>query len=85
MAPRIGGIPEVVLDGETGVLLREVTPDALAGACIALLTDPARARTLGTAAQERIAAEFSAEQMAAATAVLYGEVLERQRAAGGAS
>ena len=56
----VGGIPEVITDGETGLLVPSGDTAALAAAATALLTDPARRARLGTAAQVRAAEKFSA-------------------------
>jgi starch synthase len=68
---RVGGIPEVVADGRTGLLAPPGDPDALAAALNALITDPDRAAALGRAGRERAVAEFSWAQIAAQTAQLY--------------
>jgi starch synthase len=69
---RVGGIPEVVADGRTGLLASPGDPGALAAALNALIGDPARAAALGRAGRERALAEFSWAQIAAQTAELYG-------------
>lgn len=81
VAPRVGGIPEVVRDGETGVLVDEPTPEALARACVSLLRDPARAAALGAAARTHVAATFSSDATCAATVALYRRVLDGTAAA----
>jgi starch synthase len=74
VASRVGGIPEVVSDGETGLLVPPGDPGALAGAVNALVADPARAQLLGRAGRERAVAEFGWERVARATAELYAEL-----------
>ncbi len=56
----VGGIPEVIADGESGLLTPEGDPSALAAAATALLADHARRARLGTAAQIRAREKFSA-------------------------
>jgi len=73
---RVGGIPEVVADGVTGLLVPPDDPDALAGALNALIGDPERARAMGRAGRERAVAEFSWTAVAAQTADLYAKVIE---------
>ena len=68
---RVGGIPEVVADGATGLLTPPGDPGALAAALNALIADPVRAAELGRAGRERALAEFSWAQIAAQTAELY--------------
>ena len=70
----VGGIPEVVSDGESGLLVRPDDPAALAGALNSLLRDPARAEALGRAGRERAVAEFRWQTVAAQTAELYAEL-----------
>jgi starch synthase len=74
VASAVGGIPEVVSDGETGLLVRPDDPGALAGALSALIADPARASALGRAGRERAVAEFGWPTVAEQTAALYAEL-----------
>jgi alpha-maltose-1-phosphate synthase len=75
VASRVGGIPEVVDDGETGLLVPPEDPAALADALNSLLRDPARAAAMGLAGRKRAEAEFSWETVGAQTAALYAELL----------
>jgi glycosyltransferase involved in cell wall biosynthesis len=59
VASRVGGIPEVVRDGETGLLHPPGDADALAHALRTLLERPARRREFGAAGRRRAHAEFS--------------------------
>jgi len=70
----VGGIPEVVSDGETGLLVPPDDPAALAVALNALVGDPARAAAMGRAGRERAVAEFGWQAIAAQTAALYKEL-----------
>ena len=56
---RAGATPEVIADGETGVLVDLEQPDELAGAISSLLADEERRKRMGAAGQQRLAAEFS--------------------------
>ncbi len=67
----VGGIPEVVADGQTGLLVPPGDEAALAGALNALIADPARAAQFGSAGRRRAVAEFSWAAIAAQTASLY--------------
>jgi alpha-maltose-1-phosphate synthase len=71
---RVGGIPEVVDDGVTGLLVPPNDPASLADAMNALLHDPMRAAEMGSAGRERAVAEFSWGAVAAQTAALYAEL-----------
>jgi starch synthase len=74
VASRVGGIPEVVADGQTGLLVPPGDPAALAGAIGALLADEARASQMGRRGRQRADAEFSWAGIAAQTAALYAEL-----------
>jgi glycosyltransferase involved in cell wall biosynthesis len=58
VAPRLEAIPEIVSDGETGVLVPPGDTDALAKALGDLLADPVRARLMGAAGRARVADRF---------------------------
>jgi alpha-maltose-1-phosphate synthase len=77
VASRVGGIPEVVADGQTGLLVPPDDPAALADAINALVRDPVRAAAMGQLGRERAAAEFSWATIAAQTAELYAELANR--------
>ena len=70
-----GGLPEVVVDGETGLLVEPEDPVALARAIRMLLADPDRAARMGAAGRQRVRERFSAERMARETAALYEELM----------
>jgi starch synthase len=74
VASRVGGIPEVVSDGLTGLLVPPDDPAALGEALNALLRDPARALLMGEAGRARAVGEFSWDAVAAQTAELYAEL-----------
>lgn len=71
VATRVSAVPEIVADGETGVLVEPGDATAFAGALDGLLADPQRARTLGAAGSARAHSEFSVSRMADATLALY--------------
>jgi len=70
-----GGIPEVTLDGETGVLAPFGDTVALAGKIEALLRDPARRARLGEAARRRAREQFSAATIIPQYEALYRRVV----------
>jgi glycosyltransferase involved in cell wall biosynthesis len=82
VATRVGGSAEAVVDGETGFLVPARDPRALAGAILALLHDPARARTFGEAGRRRARQRFSLEQMIHETELLYEDLLRSRQASG---
>ena len=81
VASDVGGVHELVVDGETGTLVVPNEPDALAGALRDLLLDPARRQQLGAAGLARARAEFTIERFRSAHLELYRASLsERQTA-----
>jgi glycosyltransferase involved in cell wall biosynthesis len=63
IASRIGGVPEAVEDGKTGLLVPPDRPSEVVAALIALARDPARAKELGCAGRARQQRSFSIEAM----------------------
>jgi glycosyltransferase involved in cell wall biosynthesis len=59
VATRVSAIPELVRDGQTGVLVEENHPAALARALESLISNPARRRALGQAGQARVTESFA--------------------------
>jgi glycosyltransferase involved in cell wall biosynthesis len=57
----VGGLPEIVADGETGMVVPPDDEAALAAAIVELARDPARAGALGAAARQRAVSSFSPE------------------------
>jgi alpha-maltose-1-phosphate synthase len=74
---RTGGIPEVVADGETGLLVPPGEPGPLAAALNALITDPDRAEAMGQAGRKRAVSEFGWAAIAAQTVALYEELVTK--------
>jgi glycosyltransferase involved in cell wall biosynthesis len=74
----VGGNPEVVAAGETGLLVPPQQPAALAAALLALLRDPARARRLGAAGRHRVEVEFDVRRVVASYEALYRALLARR-------
>jgi starch synthase len=72
---RTGGIPEVVADGQTGLLVPPGEPEPLADALNALIREPDRATAMGQAGRKRVVAEFGWAAIAAQTAALYAELV----------
>lgn len=67
----VGGIPEVIEDGKSGLLVGTAQPEALAVRCAALLADPGEREHIKALAKARVAAEFSAQRAADAVSRLY--------------
>lgn len=83
VATRSGGIPEVVRDGETGLLVPPGDAEALAEALSALLTDTDRRRRLGQAAQKHTRERFGVEVHCRRVAELYVELMSATARSGG--
>jgi glycosyltransferase involved in cell wall biosynthesis len=74
LATRVGGLPELVLDGETGFLSEPGDVAALAAAMDVVLANPERARAMGLAAQRHALEVFSFDGMVDAYDQLYREL-----------
>ncbi|HLJ56224.1 MAG TPA: glycosyltransferase family 4 protein [Chthonomonadaceae bacterium] len=70
----VGGIPEVIADGVTGLLI-ERDPCALSAAVISLLSDPFRRMAMGAAGLERVRAHFTADAMTCSMEAMYEDML----------
>src|SRR6266446_139871 len=82
VATRVGGIPEAVEDGATGLLVAPRDPAALARAIGLVLEDRDLARRLGEAGRQRVIQHFGLDDMVRQTEALYVSLLERRRATG---
>lgn len=71
-----GGAAELVVDGETGLIVPAADPEALAGAMFRLLSDPARARALGGRGRARAESEFGADVWVGRLQSLYESLSE---------
>lgn len=78
VASRVGGIPEVVEDGVTGLLVPPGDPSALALALMRLLEEPHTRERMGRAGRERLETHFTAEQIMSTLRTLYAEISTRQ-------
>lgn len=81
VATRVGGIPEVVIDGETGLLVDPDEPHELANAIRRLLLDPALARRMGAAGALRVREHFTEKQMVDAYIDLFIKLTEGEEIA----
>ncbi len=75
VATRVGGNPEVVVDGVSGLLVPPRDPQAMADAVLRLLREPELARRMGEAASRRVEKEFSLPRMVHRMESLYDEML----------
>jgi glycosyltransferase involved in cell wall biosynthesis len=79
VASRVSGIPELVRDGDTGLLVAPDDPGALAAALGRLLADRPLARRLAAAGRELVRREFNSEHSAARLLELFREAIEKRQ------
>lgn len=77
VATAAGGVPEVVVDNLTGLLVPPADAAALANAIATLLADPARGRVMGSAGRERVEVHYNHRLHAQRVEAVYAEVLEK--------
>jgi len=78
VATRVGGTPEVVVDGETGLLVPPGDPAALADAVLRLQRDPEAGRRMGEAGRPRVERIFDVRRMVAEYEALYVDAEMRE-------
>jgi glycosyltransferase involved in cell wall biosynthesis len=74
VASRVGGVPEVVAEGESGLLVSPADPAALAEAIIELLTDSQKRERFARAGRSRVERELSWDSVATETCQVYADV-----------
>lgn len=74
VAARAGGLPEVIEDGRTGLIVPSGDAPALAKAIVTLLTDQQERTQMGSAGRERARTKFSIEENSAANLSLYQDM-----------
>jgi glycosyltransferase involved in cell wall biosynthesis len=79
VATKVGGIPEIVVHGETGILIPPRDTDALAIAIIDLLQNRLKEKDMGEAGRIRAAKRFSIYKMIEKTENLYQELLKEKQ------
>ena len=75
----VGGVPEIVQDGQTGLLVKPDDERALAKAILSLAADPQRCAAMGRAGYERFRERFTLERTAREMLAFYESVLENRR------
>lgn len=78
VATKVGGTPEVVVDGVTGILVPPSNVEALAAAICRVLRDPNLALQFGQQGSKRVQKHFTVERMAQAYAQLYRDLLAKR-------
>ena len=74
----VGGIPEMINDGESGYLVPPKDPQQLAARLVSLLSDPQTARRMGRAGRDRVEAEFDLDRSVAAAQQAIEDVVSGQ-------
>ena len=74
IATAVGGLPSLVHDGESGLLVAAEAPAELAAALVRLRDDPQLRRSLAHAGRARVAREFSADRMREQTLAIFDQV-----------
>jgi glycosyltransferase involved in cell wall biosynthesis len=80
VSTEVSAIPEVVLHGQTGLLVPPDDPGRLAAALLELALEPERAAAMGRAGEARVLEEFGLDRMVEETLALYGQLPGRARA-----
>ncbi len=75
IATSAGGVPEIVEDGSTGLLVPRKDPGALARAITVLLKDPDRRNRMGAAGRERVERHFTIEQQVRTIESIYRQIV----------
>lgn len=75
VATRVGAVPELVIDGQTGILVETDDPEALATGLARLLADPELRSRYGLAGRDRVMEQYSAQRMAAEYIAVYDRAL----------
>lgn len=75
IATNVGGVPEIVKDGETGILINSGSAEQIAKALNALIIDKEMCNRLGAQAQKLVKEQYSIEKMAEAYIKVYRDVL----------
>lgn len=78
VATKVGGIPDVISDGQNGILVAALDSDALAVAILELLNNEEKARQMGEAGKRRVDPEFSVETMVRKIESVYEELIKRK-------
>jgi glycosyltransferase involved in cell wall biosynthesis len=78
IATAVGGTPEVVTDGENGLLIPPRDAGSLAAALERLLTDPAGAQRLGATARAHVREHYSLDRLGREINEIYGELVEKK-------
>jgi glycosyltransferase involved in cell wall biosynthesis len=82
IATAVGGVPDIIEDGTTGVLIPPRNPHAVAAAIRRAVSDGSRGLTMASRAKASVAARFDPLRLVDEVDVTYREVLARKRGTG---
>ncbi|HUE71275.1 MAG TPA: glycosyltransferase [Pirellulaceae bacterium] len=82
VATRVGGLPDLIVDGKTGLLIPPRDPEALASSVLQVLQEKERARRIGLAAQLFVRERFAASRLVGDMDLMYQDLLSRREKAG---
>jgi glycosyltransferase involved in cell wall biosynthesis len=82
VATRTGGVPEIIEDNVTGLLVEVRNPHALAEGILRLIREPALCQQFAKAGRERVLTRFTTQQMVRGTVAVYEQVLAEHRRVG---
>jgi glycosyltransferase involved in cell wall biosynthesis len=74
-----GGVPEIVMDGRTGILVPMGDSEAMATAICKILTEPLLAAQMGNCGRERVKRHFTIQETAEKIVAVYGRLLENRQ------
>ena len=77
IATNVGGIPEIIENGKTGLLIPEKDPAAIADAVIYLLNNPDKMKEMGMSAKLRVREKFSLHTMVKKYEIVYEELINK--------
>jgi glycosyltransferase involved in cell wall biosynthesis len=80
VASWVGGVPEIVRDGETGVLVPPGEPKAIAEQVVVLARDPAKRRRMGERAREVVVPHYGLKSMVERIEALYEALIDGRTA-----
>ena len=76
IATTVGGIPEIITDNKTGLLVPPADPSALTHALTHLINSPTEVKRLGQALKQKVAIDYSLDQMLKLTRQIYEQPLK---------
>ncbi len=82
VATRTGGVPEIIEDSVTGLLVEVRNPHALAEGILRLIREPALSQQFAKAGRERVLTRYTTQQMVRGTVAVYEQVLAEHRRVG---